>query len=105
MRIRIREMRERAGLSGRELAKRLGMSQSQISHLETGERHLKPHVQVQIAEELGCEPGDLIDWNAPPPEEVAELIAAYEQMSPAERARWRRAILGEQGETDPAAQS
>lgn len=95
MRIRIREMRERAGMSGRELARRVEASQSFISQLETGDRALKPQMQARIAEVLGCEPGDLIDWKAPPPKEVAELVEAYEQMAPDERARWRRAILGD----------
>jgi transcriptional regulator with XRE-family HTH domain len=57
---RIREFREGAGLTGEELAKRVGTSAAQIYKLERGERRLTVDWLAKLAESLECTAPDLI---------------------------------------------
>lgn len=60
MQERIKEMRERAGLTQAQLAQRLGFeSQSLISMWETGERTPRSEKLPELAQILGCTIGDL----------------------------------------------
>jgi DNA-binding XRE family transcriptional regulator len=51
---RLAWMREQAGVSQRELAIYLGVSQSTIARVEAGERALHPHERILAARALGA---------------------------------------------------
>lgn len=55
---RLKELREAAGLSSRELARLVETTSAQVSRLETGERQLTQHWIERFARALGAEPGD-----------------------------------------------
>lgn len=57
---RIREIRERLGLSQAELAARIKTSQPQIDRLEKAQRSLRDTWMRRLAAGLECEPADLI---------------------------------------------
>jgi transcriptional regulator with XRE-family HTH domain len=57
---RIREHRERAGLTGEQLAKRVGTSYAQLYRLERGDRPLSTKWMEKFARALGVQPTDLI---------------------------------------------
>ncbi len=55
--LEIKLMRERKGMSGKELAEKLGLSQSQVSRLEKGQRRINAETLHKIAEILEVSPG------------------------------------------------
>lgn len=57
---KIREFRERAGLSQRELAQALGLDQSAVSSWEIGRAEPTLHNLRRMADILGCRPADLL---------------------------------------------
>ena len=57
---RIREIRERLGLSQAELAELIGTTQPQIDRLEKGQRSLRDTWMQRLAIGLGCNPIDLL---------------------------------------------
>lgn len=52
----VRKHRRRIGISSTELAKRVRVSQAQISRLETGQQGFRSSTLVQIARVLGVAP-------------------------------------------------
>ena len=54
--IEIKILRERLRIPAKELARKVGLSQSQISRLEKGQRRIDIRVLSKIAEALGVEP-------------------------------------------------
>jgi len=50
----LKEQREKAGMTQRDLAKRLGCSQNYIPALEAGTRRPGPRLRLQLMEVLGC---------------------------------------------------
>lgn len=60
MRTMVREMRERAGLSQVELAKKLGVTQQSIYYYEKGERDIKASVLIDMAHALNCTVSELL---------------------------------------------
>lgn len=84
---RLRMARLRTGMSLRELAREVGISDSYLSLIETGHRPLTPHVRARLVDVLG-------DVDLPPPEDRL-------QQAEADRLRWEglyhetRAVLGE----------
>ena len=52
--------RERAGLSQRELAKRLGRAHSFVGKIESGERQLNVLEFCEYADLLGADPAELL---------------------------------------------
>src|SRR5689334_23641584 len=60
MQNRIREFRQRAGLSMQALADRAGTSAPQINKLEKGERRLTVDWMVRLGRALGVDPTDLL---------------------------------------------
>lgn len=57
---KIREARERAGLSQAKLAQSLGMSRASVVNIEAGRQRPPVHILWQIAEKLGTETALLI---------------------------------------------
>jgi transcriptional regulator with XRE-family HTH domain len=52
--LRVRELRERRGISQRELCRRLGVHKSHIAFIEQGSRqHISAWLAVRLAQELG----------------------------------------------------
>lgn len=57
---RIAFLRKRRGLTARELAERIGVSQGQISRLENGRQGLRSQTLIRLAGALGVEPYELL---------------------------------------------
>ena len=59
---RVKARRLKKNLTQRQLADRLGVSESYISRLEAGERSLRAfEIGLRLCEELGLNPKDLVD--------------------------------------------
>ena len=61
---RVRELRERAGLTQQELADLADTTPQQISRLERGQRKLPPEWMERLAKPLRCRPAALMDARA-----------------------------------------
>ena len=60
--VKLRELRERAGLSQRDLSVRAGVRQAAISHLETGRaQRIDLNVMERLCKALSCDPADLLN--------------------------------------------
>lgn len=59
--MRIREARREAGLTQKELADAIGVTEPAISHYETGRRQVTVSKLVAIAMALGCTLDELCD--------------------------------------------
>ena len=57
----LRQSRETAGLTTRQLAERLHQYQSYVSKIETGERRMDPVEFVEWAKATGITPHELLD--------------------------------------------
>ena len=85
MTIRIREARERALLSQKELARRLGINAATLSGYETGSHDPKPEALVRIADACGVTVGFLLGREEPPAQppvsdEAMDLARLYDQL-------------------------
>lgn len=56
----VRTIRIQRGISQKELARRVGVSQAHISDIERGERRASISVLLKIMEALKCEPTDIM---------------------------------------------
>ncbi len=63
MRIRIKELRARYGLTQDELAEKVGCARQTIIAIESGEGDPKLSTLVRIADVFGCEIGDLFFYD------------------------------------------
>jgi transcriptional regulator with XRE-family HTH domain len=83
MKNRIRELRERAGLSQAQLAELVGTTQAQIARLEKGERRLTVDWMARIARALMLRPSDLLPNAAVADVDAkeVELLANFRAMS------------------------
>lgn len=72
---RLREARQRAGLTQTELADRVGASQSMIGALENNRRKASRALEHTLAEVLGIAPDSLLDDTSPIPDSPEALIA------------------------------
>ena len=59
--MRIREARREAGMTQKELAAAIGVTEPAISHYETGRRRVPVSLLVPITDALGCKLEDLFD--------------------------------------------
>jgi len=57
----IARIRHGCGLSQEALAERAGLHRTYISDIERGNRNVSVRNIFQIAQALGCEPGDLLE--------------------------------------------
>ena len=60
-----------------------------LSQLENGERNLSLNLQKRLADALGCDPRDLVDFEAGPESDEDVLLRAFRSMP----ADWRRVIV------------
>lgn len=88
MRLRIREARVAAGKKQREVAAALGISQPYFAQIERGERRLNTEYQEQLARALNVKPTDLVDFDAPAPEDEAFLLDVFRSLPPERREGW-----------------
>lgn len=58
---KIKELRERAGLTQEELAARIGVTASAVGNYESGRSHPKENVMYRLFGALGCEPNDIFE--------------------------------------------
>ena len=77
---RIAQLRDAAGLTQRELARRMGLTQSALSRIESGSRRLSAAQALQLSQILSVDPGLLLS---------IETDAQAASGSP-ERADWQR---------------
>ena len=88
MRVRIKEVRKTVGLSQLELAERVGLSRPYLSQIEDGKRNLSTKRQKLIADALGVDPTELVDFDAPDKSDEDTLIRAFRKLAPAQRRAW-----------------
>jgi ribosome-binding protein aMBF1 (putative translation factor) len=62
----IANLRRRSGFTRRQLAQRLGLEESTVDLIETGERRLTQEEFQWIAHLLGCDIDDLLEWSQTP---------------------------------------
>lgn len=68
--LEIRLLRERKRMTGKELSGRIGLSQSQLSRLEKGQRRIDAKLLNKIANELGVRPSYFFEGGEPDLDEV-----------------------------------
>jgi transcriptional regulator with XRE-family HTH domain len=73
----------------RQVAELVNLSQPYFAQIERGERRLNTELQEQIAAALGVRPGDLVDFEAPKPEDEQLLLDTFRDLSP----EWREGVL------------
>lgn len=85
--LRIRDEREKRGLRQEQLAEKVGVGRTSITHIERGDQRLLLHVLYRIADALDLNLGDLL----PAPAEVqsVEPIAA----APKSRREWAESVI------------
>jgi transcriptional regulator with XRE-family HTH domain len=88
MKLRIKEVREKAGLTQREAAEKVGISQPYFAQVERGLRRLDAALQGRIGQSLGVHPSELVDYNAPEEGDEEFLIERFRDLSAEERAIW-----------------
>ena len=76
MRLRLREFRERRFLTQQDLADKIGTTKANISLLESGSQQPRPSTIKRLAEALGVEPDELVDWAAVTERDEAGKAAA-----------------------------
>lgn len=85
---RIRELRKAQGLTLEALARRVGTTNQQISHLEKGRRRLSEHWIARLAAALNCDPAEFLGL---PPHAMTlsrqerMLVSAYRSLSEQQR--------------------
>jgi transcriptional regulator with XRE-family HTH domain len=80
MALRLREFRERAGLTLEQVAERLGMSHSQISRIERGASDFSGKTLKALADLYGVQMAELIATPAPGNAEPIEIPAASKKI-------------------------
>ncbi len=62
MKVLLKEMRTKRGLSQNELARQIKMSLNAIQHIEYKARAIQLDTLDKLCEVLDCQPGDLLIW-------------------------------------------
>jgi len=90
-RLRFRELREKQGLTQKEIGKRLGISDSAVNNYESGKRHPEYPMLVKIANFFGVSTDYLVGkentWKYNLPEDIKEFVLnpdnrAYLELAP-----------------------
>ena len=88
MRVKIKEVRESKGMTQDCLAKKLAMSRPYLAQIEGETRNLTAKKQKQIADALGVDARELVDFSAPDREDEKLILNWFRGLSPAQRAEW-----------------
>ena len=64
MRTRVKQMRERAGLTQGQLADALGITQQSVYYYESGDRDIKASMLVDMSRALGCTVSELLGFES-----------------------------------------
>ncbi|MBM2322682.1 MULTISPECIES: helix-turn-helix transcriptional regulator [Marivita] len=80
MRTTISELRARARMTQAALAEAAGITRPYLSQIENGERNLSLALQKRLADALGCDPRDLVDFEAGPGSDEEVILQAYRSM-------------------------
>lgn len=84
---RIKERRKSLGLTLKDVAKALGVTEATVSRYETGEiRNVKLNNFAELARVLKCTPGYLMGWEDSPEGTAASSTAAPVSMDPRKNA-------------------
>ena len=70
MQTKVKEMRERAGLTQKQLAEALGVTQQSIYYYESGDRDIKASVLIDMSKVLNCTVSDLLGFG------TAQIVCA-----------------------------
>ena len=93
---RLRAARDAYGISLRELARRIGVSASLISQIETGKVHPSVSTLYSLASELGASVDELLFEDAPiaskPPSDSWDFLTDHPHMEPVQRGADRQVI-------------
>lgn len=81
MKMRIRELRKKNGLTLEQLAHMAGVSRSHLNEIELGRKVPNARRLEAIAHALGVKPGELFDA----PDETAQFIIRYGRLDPKSR--------------------
>lgn len=84
MKLRIKELRQAAGLTVEALADRAGMSKSYLSEIENGVKQANARVLELLARALNCTVVDLIDQADTDPA-ILDHLRRLADLSPAQR--------------------
>ena len=95
---RIRELRERAGLSQEELARRLNTSQPQVFRLEKAQRGLTQAWMVRLAKALRVELWELVQDRPLPADEPEPSMTSIPVRGHVQAGDWREAIEWPRGD-------
>lgn len=60
---KLKEMRERAGLTQQQLAEKIGVTQQTVWYYENGRREMKSSILIELSNALGCTVSDLLGLN------------------------------------------
>jgi transcriptional regulator with XRE-family HTH domain len=63
----LRKLREQMGLTQRDMAAKLGISQPTLARLEGGAQNIKLEVLERVCRSLRCDVGDLFSGRVEPP--------------------------------------
>jgi transcriptional regulator with XRE-family HTH domain len=85
----IREWRKHRGLTQDQLAERVGISRPQLSKIEKGKRKYDQAFLEAAAEELRCDPADLLVRN---PLEPGGIWSIWDRVPASQRTLARRAL-------------
>lgn len=89
---RIRQHRQRVGLTQVELAESIGLDASTVRALESGRRGCSLHVLVNLAEKLGVTPGELLNQDAKQKGSISPGVSAAQIVESLEP-RWQETAV------------
>lgn len=76
MKVLLKEMRTKRGLSQNELARKIEMSLNAVQHIEYKAKAIQLDTLGKLCEVLDCQPGDLLVWA---PDDNAKQETSFEQ--------------------------
>ncbi|WP_297022434.1 helix-turn-helix domain-containing protein [Thalassospira sp.] len=90
---RIKKKRKARGLTLKQLAEIVGVSNQQISHLENGRRRLSVEWLLRIAEALECQPSDLlVEPGKPHDARERAIIELFRELSEEQQEAFMQAV-------------
>ncbi len=80
MKYRLKELRQKFGMTQEDLATKIGASKSHVSEMESGKKHPSAPMITRIADAFGVDPSDMIDTGsalAMPSQDGEALVPVY----------------------------